>query len=84
MKLTERCSNFKTAMSIVRMPIDDLTAELILAIFDHVNLKKGDTTIRDLKKIENVIISKYVAMQQQIDYVNNSQESANPDNNEQK
>jgi hypothetical protein len=80
MKLNERCSNFKIAMSIVGMPIDDLTSELILALFDHINQKKGDTTIRDLKKIENVIVSKYAVMQQAADYINNTNnEPENPD-----
>jgi hypothetical protein len=64
-KLNDRCANFKIAMSIAEMPIDNAGAEFILAIFDFLGQKKGDVTVRDIMKIRNKITSKYIIDAQQ-------------------
>jgi len=71
-KLNDRCANFKVAMNIAEMPVDDVGIEFIVGVFDLLNQKRGEATIREILKLKNKIISKYVvdAQQQQLNSMN--------------
>jgi len=76
-KISERCANFKLAMNIGEVPLDDFSAEFILAVFDHINLKKGDTKIRDIIKIKNKLVSRYISEEIEQQSFNKSQNNDN-------
>jgi hypothetical protein len=83
-KLNDRCTNFKIAMAIAEMPIDNAGAEFIMTIFDFLSQKKGDVTVRDIIKIKNKITSKYVMDAQQEQNYHESMNDAEETNDNKK
>lgn len=74
--------NLKYALSLVGVQVNDFTADLILNIISLLNKKKDLVTLRDIKKVNNLLTKKHTESTLNNALLNEDELFFEPDNNE--